>query len=170
MKFKINMMNRTDVLTNLQERNNALKSKLLHEQIRFDNYSFGYFHKYSSIILNEYREHKSLCIASQNVGVNHEDVINWYVQGQLGNPIFNEFSTSIDMINDYVVQNEDFDGENNDFQDDLKDDSCEGSFEISQYGDGWSYKTFRDGEKIFIISNDLETLKNKVRTKHLPLD
>ena len=81
-----------------------------------------------------------------------------------------KYVTSIDMINDYVVQNEDFDGENNDFQDDLKDDSCEGSFEISQYGDGWSYKTFRDGEKIFIISNDLETLKNKVRTKHLPLD
>ena len=163
-------MNRTDVLNNLQDRNNALKSKLLHEQIKFDNYSFDYFHKYSSIILNEYREHKSLYVASQNVGINHEDVINWYVQGQMGNPIFNDFSTSIDMINEYVGEYESLDDKNNDLQEDIKDNHCERDFEISQYGDGWSYKTFRDGEKIFIISNDLETLKDKVRSQHLPLD
>ena len=41
---------------------------------------------------------------------------------------------------------------------------------ISQYGDGWSYKTFIDGEKIFLISNDLDNLKKKVKAKRLPLD
>ena len=41
---------------------------------------------------------------------------------------------------------------------------------IAQYGDGWSYKTHVDGEKVFIISNELKTLKEKVKAKHLPLD
>ena len=163
-------MNRTDVLNNLQQRNNSLKSKLLHEQIRYDNYSFKYFQKNASIILNEYRRHKSLYKASLNAGIDYGDVINWYVQGQLDNPIFKEFSTSINELNGRVSKEEESNIEDRKPQEPMADNPLEGDYEISQYGDGWSYKTFRNGEKIFIISNDLETLKKKVKSKHLPLD
>ena len=169
MKIKINLMN-GNVLTNLQERNNALKSKLLHEQIRHDNYSFNHLQKCFSIILNEYCKNKSLYLASLNEGFDHNNVINWYVQGQLGNPMFKDFSASIDRINENFTENDNLDIETDEFQDVIVDEFCDGDYEISQYGDGWSYKTFRDGEKIFIISNDLETLKNKIRNQHLPLD
>lgn len=163
-------MNRTDVLNNLQQRNNALKSKLLHEQIRYGNYSFRYFQKYSSIIVNEYRKRKSLYGACLNAGIDYNDVINWYVQGQMGNPIFKEFSASIDKLNVGVSQQDESNIADEKSQQPKVDKSLEGDYEISRYGDGWSYKTFHNGEKIFIISNDLETLKKKIESKHLPLD
>lgn len=162
-------MNRIDVLNNLQQRNNSLKSILIHEQIKYDNYSFDYFQKYSSI-LREYRKHKSLYKSSLIVGINYEDVMNWYIQGQLNNPIFKEFSTSINKINEGNVEKDNSNNENEECHQILNKDIGEGTYKISQYGDGWSYKTFIDGEKIFIISNDLENLKKKVKSKHLPLD
>ena len=163
-------MNRIDVLNNLQQRNNSLKSILLHEQIRYDNYPFEYFQKYSSMILEEYRKHGSFYKASLNVGIDYGVVINWYVQGKMDDPVFNKFSKSIDNLNGVLIEQDSSNDSNVETQEDSGDNHIDGDYMISQYGDGWSYKTFVDGEKIFIISNDLETLKDKVRNKHLPLD
>ena len=163
-------MNRMDVLNNLQQRNNSLKSKLLHEQIKCDNYSFEYFQKYSSIMLDEYRKHGSFYNASANMGIDYDTVINWYVQGKMGNPVFSEFSKSIDNVNELLNRQDNSNDCDVEPQDASKDKHFEGDYNISQYGDGWSYKTFIEGEKIFIISDDLNALKDKVRTRHLPLD
>ena len=73
-------------------------------------------------------------------------------------------------IEDINRQNQKDDGAENDISDVKMDFKQDGEYIISEYGDGWSYKTYIDGEKIFIISNELETLKMKVRNKRLPLD
>ena len=85
----------------------------------------------------------------------------------MGNPNFRSFFLAIEGINS---NNDESVGENwdSDCEIDLKD--FDGDYVISQYGDGWSYKTYVDGEKIFIISNELESLKKKVKDKHLPID
>lgn len=160
-------MRSKNVLYNLQQRNDYLKSRLTHEQLRHDNFSFGYFRKYSSRILNEYRKHNSIFKASQIVGIDYNTVMDWYVQGQLNNPQFRGFYLSINEINN-----------NRDVADEIKNEievnedveNFDEGYIISEYGDGWSYKTYVDGEKIFLISNDLKTLKKKVRDRHLPLD
>ena len=84
--------------------------------------------------------------------------MNWYVQGQLGNPKFRGFYLIIRNINDNAKDSS--------FQ--ISD--LDGDYLISEYGDGWSYKTFVNGEKIFLIANELDDLKKKVKAKHLPLD
>ena len=57
---------------------------------------------------------------------------------------------------------------NNIFEENNNDSDSD--FIISEYGDGWSYKTYVNGEKIFLIANELDDLKNKVRSQNLPLE
>ena len=136
------------------------------------NYLSEHFKKYPQFeVLDEYETHGSFYkVASLNVGIDYGVVINWYVQGKMDNPVFNEFSKSIDNLNGVLIEQNSSNDSNVETQEDSGDNHIDGDYMISQYGDGWSYKTFVDGEKIFIISNDLETLKDKVRNKHLPLD
>ncbi|MBQ2353037.1 MAG: hypothetical protein II396_01780 [Methanobrevibacter sp.] len=95
-----------------------------------------------------------------NVGLDYNVVLNWYVQGLLGNSPFRQFFLAINDI-----------GILDDSESEIKSEvETEWEYMISQYGDGWSYKTFIDGEKIFIIANELDDLKRKVKLKHLPLD
>ena len=160
-------MNNENALKELQERNDSLKSRLTHEQLKHDNFSFEYFKKYSMLILKEYKQHKSIFKAASIVGIDYKMVMEWYVQGQLNNPAFRGFYLLIrELTDDQAVEVE----IRNDIEVDENVNSLEGDYIISQYGDGWSYKTYVDGEKIFLISNELETLKKKVRDKHLPLD
>lgn len=160
-------MNVNEILNNLEKRNDLLKSKLIHEQLKYGNYSFKYFNKHSQLILNDYVYTKSLFKSSLNTGIDYSDVFNWFIQGQLGNPIFKDFSKAITNINN--IQNHDEDLTES-IEEIPAENPIEGEYEISQYGDGWSYKTFIDGEKIFIISGDLKKLKDKVKSKRLPLD
>lgn len=160
-------MNGNEILNNLEKRNNFLKSKLLHEQLKYGNYNFKYFNKHSQLILNDYVHTKSLFKSSLNLGINYHDVCNWFVQGQLGNPTFKEFYRVISNINNINNLNDD---SNEPVEEIPVENPIEGEYEISPYGDGWSYKTFKNGEKIFLISSDLDKLKDKVRSKHLPLD
>lgn len=153
-------MNKNDVLNNLQDRNNSLKSKLTHEQLKHGNFSFKYFDKYSLQIINEYKSSKSLFKSAQNIGIDFNMVIDWYIQGQLKNPKFRAFYLAIDKLND----------EKNVEYDEIESENCDGEYIISEYGDGWSYKTFRNDEKIFLIANDLKSLKEKIKSKNLPLD
>ena len=149
-----------NVLNNLQKRNDLLRLKLIHEQLKFQNYSFHFIKKYSLLLINEYKKHNSLFKSSLNVGLDYNVVLNWYVQGLLGNSPFRQFFLAINDI-----------GILDDSESEIKSEGeTELEYMISQYGDGWSYKTFIDGEKIFIIANELDDLKKKVKLKHLPLD
>jgi hypothetical protein len=160
-------------LKSLEKRNSSLKSRLLHEKLRQGEIPLTYFKKYSLKILNEYKYSGSIFKSSKNVGINPNVVMNWYVQGQLGNPRFRGFYLLIEKINndsEFKI-NDDF--PEADIADSVSEDipeNVDGDYVISEYGDGWSYKTYVDGEKVFIISEDLETLKGKVRNRHLPLD
>ena len=158
--FKIMLMMSEDVLNNLQKRNDLLRLKLIHEQLKFQNYSFHFIKKYSLLLINEYKKHNSLFKSSLNVGLDYNVVLNWYVQGLLGNSPFRQFFLAINDI-----------GILDDSESEIKSEGeTEWEYMISQYGDGWSYKTFINGEKIFIIANELDDLKRKVKLKHLPLD
>ncbi len=152
-------MNSSDVLNNLQKRNNLLKSKLIHQQLKYGNYTSHYFKKYSALVINEYKYCNSLFKASLILGIDSKEVINWYIQGQQKNSKFRGFYLAITELN------------NDSIEDEIIDDKlAENEFTISRYGDGWSYKTFIDGKKVFLISDDLENLKMKVKSKKLPLD
>lgn len=161
-------MNGQNVLNSLQIRNDSLKSKLFHEQLKSDNFSFKYHNKYINLILNEYKKNKSLVKSAQTIGIDYEIVFKWYVQGQRGNLNYRGFYLAIRDMNDSIedaieeIETPQVEQIDNGFDD--------GEYLISQYGDGWSYKTYIDGEKIFIISNELETLKKKVKDKRLPID
>lgn len=156
-------------LKNLQKRNNSLKSRLIHEQLKCGSYPFKNFKRESLKILEEYKHHKSIFTAASNLGINYNLAVKWFIQGQLGNPQFRDFYCGV-----YRINNSDADVSFN--QHGVTEEiapqvnELEGDYKISQYGDGWSYTTYVDGEKIFIISDELDTLKKKIIDKHLPLN
>lgn len=159
-------MERENVLNSLQKRNDALKSNLIKTQFKHGNFSLQYYEKYSELVLVEYRQNKSLFKSALKLNIDPIEVFNWYTQGQLGNMPFKKFYLEISKINHSVSQKTDI-IESDEIP---KTETMEGNYIISQYGDGWSYKTFIDGEKIFLISDELDSLKQKVKSKHLPLD
>lgn len=156
-------------LKNLQKRNNSLKSRLIHEQLKCGSYPFKNFKRESLKILKEYKHQKSIFKAASNLGINYNLAVKWFIQGQLGNPQFRDFYSGV-----YRINNSDADVSFN--QHGVTEEiapqvnELEGDYKISQYGDGWSYTTYVDGEKIFIISDELDTLKKKIIDKHLPLN
>lgn len=158
-------------LDDLQNRAYSLKSKLIHEQIRHGTYHFGYFKKFL-LVINEYKKHHSFFKVSSVVDVSQQELIRWYVQGQLGNPRFRGFYLAIKDIDNAKAMEDPINDDSQDCDENAPESIAhdEKDYIISQYGDGWSYKTFIDGEKIFLISNDLDNLKKKVKAKRLPLD
>ncbi len=167
IKFKIILMDYENVLNNLQKRSNSLKSQLIHEQLKSGSYLSENFKRYQLDVLREYKTHKSFFKVSSIVGISQKEIMDWYIQGQMGNPNFRGFFLAVNDINNEGTQKE---VDNEPVADIGLSEFNDGEYVISQYGDGWSYKTYVDGEKIFIISNDLDTLKKKVRDRHLPLD
>ncbi|WP_407412830.1 hypothetical protein [Methanobrevibacter sp.] len=155
-------------LENLQKRNNSLKSRLMHDQLKWGSYSFKNFRRESLKILEAYKHHKSIFKAVSNFGINYNLAIKWFIQGQLGNPQFRDFYCGIYSINNY---NEDVSFDYHSVTEEIvpQVNELEGDYKISQYGTGWSYTTYVEGEKIFIISNELDALKKKVLDKNLPL-
>lgn len=157
-----------ELLMDLEKRNNYLKSKLLHEQLKWGNYPFKNYKKYFSLVLDDYLKSGSLFKAAQNTGIDYAVVLSWFFQGQCGDPNFESFYLVIKKINGSLEV------ENIPKNPEKQSDNCEGvpeeDYIISQYGDGFSYKTYIDGEKIFLIADDLESLKMKVKCRHLPLN
>lgn len=160
----------SSALKSLEKRNTSLKSKLLHEKLRHGEVPLTYYKKCSLNVLNEYKSSKSIFRSSRNVGIDPMVVMRWYVQGQLGNPRFRGFYLLIKSINDNSEFRIEDDSPKYDISDENVSDNLGGDYVISEYGDGWSYRTYVDGEKVFIISDDLENLKRKVMDRHLPLD
>ena len=153
-----------NALNNLEKRSNVLKSKLLHEQLTCGSYSFNSFRREMSLILREYLHKKSLFKSSLTVGVNPEIAFKWYLHGQNGNPNFRIFYLRINHIN--ARQNMEEITSPTEEVPQIPD----GEFTINEYGDGWSYTTYVGGEKIFIISNELESLKEKIKSQNLPIN
>lgn len=169
-----------NVLMDLEKRSNILKSKLLHEQLKHGNYSFEHYRKYFWLVLNDYVKSKSLFKASQNVGIDYNVVMSWFFQGQCDNPNFKRFYMAVNKVNQNLeveniskqpeILSEDNISKKPEPTLDCKADELpDEEYVISEYGDGFSYKTYIDGEKIFLIADDLESLKKKVKSKHLPL-
>ena len=181
------MMGGNISINNLQKRNNSLRSLLVRNQLKYGTYPFGQFKKYL-LVISEYRKFKSFFKVASSVGVSQRELMSWYVRGQLGDPKFRVFYLAINDINNNKTITLHNNVPDDDIKVDVEDDAVpeepaseddavpeepaneDEGYIISQYGDGWSYKTFIDGEKIFLISNDLDNLKKKVKAKHLPLD
>lgn len=160
-------MNNT-ALESLEKRNDYLKSELLHQQLKYGKIPLNYYKKYCLIIINEYKKCRSIYKSASNVGIEQKVVMDWYIQGQLKNQVFRSFYLTIKNINQKTENNHPADDEIASPDEPVIE--FEGDYVISQYGDGWSYKTYLDGEKIFIISDELESLKKKVKDKHLPIE
>lgn len=157
-----------NALNNLQNRNNILKSKLVHEQLKYDNYSFNSFQREMSQLLNEYYKHKSIFKAAYILDLDLNMVMKWYIQGQRGNLQFKSFYLRINHINNLRSADEEVSSAD-EVDSSLDDEFCE-DYVISRYGDGWSYTCYVDGEKVFLISGDLDNLKSKVKSQNLPLN
>ena len=150
----------------LQDRCNSLKSRLVHEQLKSGNFSFDYSQKYLHRILHEYKKYKSLIKAANIVGIDYNIVMDWYIGGQRTDSVYHGFYLAVNDINGCSIKT----GAISEMSEKVNEKDFGGDYLISEYGDGWSYKTYINGEKIFIISNDLKTLKKKVKDKHLPID
>jgi hypothetical protein len=138
----------------------------LHEQLKYGNYKFRNFKNESLLVLGAYRKHKSIFKAASNVNIDQNIVMDCYIQGLNGNPKFRGFSLAINEINNDNEVNINDENSKAIKNNEINVEGCK----ISQYGDGWSYTTYVDGEKIFIISNELDDLKKKVKDQNLPLD
>ena len=143
-------------LSNLEKRNNGLKSLLLHDKLKHGSYSYKHLEDKILLILNEYKINKSITLAAFNSGFNPNLVLKWFVEGQKGNPNFEIFYDGIKRINNLKDNTEDLEITDNDY-------------EIEYVGGSWVYTTYVDGEKISVISSDLNHLKEKVSDKNLPV-
>lgn len=156
-------------LNSLEKRFILLNSKLIHQQFKSGQIPLKFFKKYSLLIIEEYNQSKSLFKASQRIGIDFDVVMSWYVGGQRGIPQFRAFYLVIEDINKNL-KSDDVVGEVKLKQEKINVEEFPNDYIISQYGDGWSYKTYVDGEKIFIISNELDTLKQKIKNQNLPIE
>ena len=150
-----------DILNNLQERNNSLKSKLRHEQLKYGTYSFNKYKDESLLVLDAYEKHKSIFKAASSVGLDRDVVMKWFMRGMNGDPKFRPFYLSINNINGVSTRSH---------EDILMEvEEIDKMYEITSFDDAWVYTTEADGEKISIISGDLDNLRQKVKARNLPL-
>lgn len=165
-------MNCQNAINSLQIRTNSLKSKLFHEQLKLGQFSFKFQRKYMYLILNEYKKTNSLVKSAEIVGIDYELVFKWYFQGLCDNLYYKDFYLAVQEIGNFSTKSSTFKTGTDETIESapIYNTIGEEEYIVSRYGDGWSYKTYVDGEKIFIISNEIETLKKKVKDKRLPID
>ena len=151
---KISVHERLNIL---EKRNNILKSLLLHEQLKYDNYSYKHLEDKLLLILNEYKSNNSLVKSARIAGINANLAIKWFVEGQKGNSNFKILYSGIKRINNFEYE-----------EVSIEDIPLEKDYEIEHIGSSWVYTTDVDGSKLSIISSDLDHLKEKVLNKNLP--
>lgn len=139
----------------LEKRNNKLKYLLLHDKLKYGNYSYKPLEDKILLILNEYKINKSIALSAFNCGINPRLAVKWFAEGQKGNPNFKIFYSGIKRVNNWSAP--------------VDEIVCEKNYEIENIGESWVYTTYVDGEKISIISSDLNHLKEKVLNGNLPL-
>ncbi|WP_458455412.1 hypothetical protein [Methanobrevibacter sp.] len=150
-----------DLLINLQKRNNSLKSKLRHEQLKYGTYKFNNFKNESLLVLDAYKKHKSIFKAASSVGVDKNVAMKWFIRGMNGDSKFRSFYLSINNINGFSSRTH---------EDILMEvEKIEDLYDINRFDNVWVYTTLLDGEKISIISGNLDNLRQKVKARNLPL-
>ena len=162
-------------LNDLQKRNNALKSKLLHNKLKYGTYHFNTFKREILLVLNSYKTHKSLIKASKTVGLDKNLAIEWFIEGLFGNPEFRGFYLAISQMDKFKPQTISPEVEeviSPEVEEVISPEVEEvvKNYTISEYFNSCVYTAEIDGEKISIISKDLDTLKQLVRSKNLPID
>lgn len=155
-----------NALNSLQERNNNLKSKLLHEQLKYGNYKFRNFKNESLLVLGAYRKHKSIFKAASAVGINKNLVVKWLIQGQFGNPQYRDFYLGIQRINGFKPIEMSYESEEVSYE----EEEVKKDYILSEFEDAWTYATVVDGKKISIISGNLDNLKAKILARDLPFN
>ncbi|WP_407455056.1 hypothetical protein [Methanobrevibacter sp.] len=155
------MMMSENAFYNLEIRLNSLKSKLRHEQLKYGIYSFKKFKNELLLVLNAYKTHKSIFKAASSVGVDKNMAMKWFIQGMNGDSQFRDFYLAINEINGFKPKSQ------QDILSQVKD--IKKAYDISVFDDVWVYTTHVDGEKISIISGDLDNLRQKVKSRGLPL-
>ena len=154
-------------LNDLQKRNNALKSKLLHDKLKHGTYHFNTFKREILLVLNSYKTHRSLIKASKTVGLDKNLAMEWFIEGLFGNPEFRGFYLVVSQMDKFKPQTISPEVEeviSPEVEEVVK------NYTISEYFNSCVYTAEIDGEKISIISKDLDTLKQLVRSKNLPID
>ena len=149
-----------NALYNLENRMNSLKSKLRHEQLKYGVYPFNKFKGELLLVLDAYRTHKSIFKAASSVGVDKDIAMKWFVQGMAGDSEFREYFLTINRINGFKTDIP---------QEAIPKAEEKKAYDISQSGNAWIYTTDLNGEKLSIISGDLDQLMQKVRDRNLPL-
>lgn len=150
-----------NVVNTLQKRNNSLKSKLRHQQLKYGTYSFNKVNKELLLVLDAYKNHKSIFKAASSVGVNKDMAIKCFIQGMDSNSEFRDYYLTINRINGFVPES----------HENMHSDvgKTKNEYNISASGDAWVYTTCVDGENISIISCNLDQLRHKVKSRGLPL-
>ena len=150
-----------DAFYNLEMRINSLKSKLRHEQLKYGIYSFNKFKKELLLVIDAYKTHKSIFKAASSVGVDKNIAMKWFIQGMNGDSKFRDFYLAINEINGFKPKSQ---------QDILSEvDEIKKAYDILKFEDAWVYISHVDGEKVSIISSDLDNLRQKVKARGLPL-
>lgn len=151
-----------DGLNSLQKRNNSLKSKLRHKQLKYGIYPFKKLNKNQLKVLNAYKSNKSLCKAASSLGMDKHTVMDWYIWGMCGNPNFRQFYLAVAHINgDSTRSHEDIVSQVGEIK---KEDK------ISKIGNAWVYTTQIDDKKISVMSGDLDNLKQRINSQNLSSD
>jgi hypothetical protein len=144
-------------LNDLEKVSNSLKSRLLHEQLKWNTYNFIHLKKEMLLILKEYGKHNSITKAASDLGIDGRLAVKWYLEGQNGNPHFKAFYLAISKsrsINNFKHDS----GETLDLPD----------YNVESVGGSWIYTADVDGKKISVISSDYEQLKKRISEKNLP--
>ena len=162
MVHKISVHERLNIL---EKRNNRLKSLLLHEQLKYGNYSYKHLEEKILLILNEYKNNNSLVKSAKIAGINSDLAVKWFVEGQKGNSNFKILYSGIKRFNGFEFLEEEMDS----LVEDEIDVPLEKDYKIEHIGNSWVYTTDVDGNKLSIISSDLDHLKEKISDKNLPL-
>lgn len=150
-----------DALNNLEKRLNLLKSKLRHEQLKHGTYPFRKSKDELLLVLDAYRTHNSIFKAASSVGIDGNVAMKCFFRGMSGDPEFRDFYLAISEINGFRPESH---------EDILsKVDEIRKSYDISSFDGSWVYTTCVDGEKISIISGNLDNLRQKVKARNLPL-
>ena len=116
-------------------------------------------YKEQLLVLHAYKNHKSLFKAADSAGVDKNLPVKWFVQGLFGNPQFRGFYLAISRMNGYGPQIEVPEVE-----------EIVKNYSISEFDNAWTYTTEVDGNKISLISGNLDSLKELARSKDLPID
>ncbi len=135
-------------LHDLERKNNKLKSKLRHNQLKNNSFRLNKSKRILDLALEMYKSNSSLVKTAMDLDLDKNALINAYIGGQRGNPEFQQFYLEINKIDGRDIDSK--------------------VYTLDNVGTNWVYTVIVDGKKISLISSDLNRLKEIIRDKNLP--